>query len=259
MGFRTNGSGEAMRIDSSGNLLVGTTETNLHITTTETGSRIGDGFAMLARSGGEPLYLNRLGTDGNILNFRKDGTTVGSIGVEGGDVTIGKAGSGLQFKSGDPSIRAFNMTTNSSSDNAVDLGRSNTRFKDLYLSGGIYLGGTGSLNKLDDYEEGTWTPTNAGAALTVTRANYTKVGRMVTVSCHVTANANTSGDWGGLPFTADAAGYHSGSVGYQDDTVSQVWSVLCDGGTAWTLRNGATSEQLASGKNLRMTLTYFTP
>ena len=32
------------------------------------------------------------------------------------------------------------------------------RFKDLYLSGGVYLGGTGSANQLDDYEEGTWTP-----------------------------------------------------------------------------------------------------
>jgi hypothetical protein len=37
-------------------------------------------------------------------------------------------------------------------------------FKDLYLSGGVYLGGTGAANLLDDYEEGTWTPafTNIG-------------------------------------------------------------------------------------------------
>ena len=35
-------------------------------------------------------------------------------------------------------------------------------------AGGIYLGGTGSANKLDDYEEGTWTPTDAsGAGLTL--------------------------------------------------------------------------------------------
>jgi hypothetical protein len=32
------------------------------------------------------------------------------------------------------------------------------RFKDLYLSGGVYLGGTVAANYLDDYEEGTWTP-----------------------------------------------------------------------------------------------------
>ena len=40
---------------------------------------------------------------------------------------------------------------------AIDLGNGNNRFKDAYLSGGVYLGGTGSANKLDDYEEGTWT------------------------------------------------------------------------------------------------------
>jgi hypothetical protein len=28
------------------------------------------------------------------------------------------------------------------------------RFKDLYLSGGVYLGGTVAANKLDDYETG---------------------------------------------------------------------------------------------------------
>ena len=39
-------------------------------------------------------------------------------------------------------------------DATVDLGVSAHRFKDLYLSGGVYLGGTGSANYLDDYEEG---------------------------------------------------------------------------------------------------------
>ena len=41
------------------------------------------------------------------------------------------------------------------------------RFKDLYLSGGVYLGGTGAANKLDDYEEGTWTPTLGNGATAV--------------------------------------------------------------------------------------------
>jgi hypothetical protein len=48
-------------------------------------------------------------------------------------------------------------TTQADRDAAVDLGTSTVRFKDLYLSGGVYLGGTGSANHLDDYEEGTFT------------------------------------------------------------------------------------------------------
>ena len=64
------------------------------------------------------------------------------------------------------------------SDNTIDLGQAGGRFKDLYLSGGVYLGGTGAANKLDDYEEGTWTPTAQlySGTMTVNSATYTKIG-----------------------------------------------------------------------------------
>ena len=44
----------------------------------------------------------------------------------------------------------------------VDLGYSSIRFKDIYTSGGIYLGAASNstpvaANYLDDYEEGSWT------------------------------------------------------------------------------------------------------
>jgi hypothetical protein len=56
-------------------------------------------------------------------------------------------------------------TAGANADATHDLGYSSSRFRDLYLSGGVYLGGTGAANKLDDYEEGTWTPTQ-GSRLT---------------------------------------------------------------------------------------------
>jgi hypothetical protein len=69
------------------------------------------------------------------------------------------------------------------------LGYSGGRFKDLYLSGGVYLGGTGSANKLDDYEEGVHqTAITMSGSGTVTlnasydRFSYTKVGRLVTIT-----------------------------------------------------------------------------
>ena len=52
-----------------------------------------------------------------------------------------------------------------------------------------------SSELLNDYEEGTWTPTDAsgaGLSLTVTTAKYTKVGRLVTVNCYVTYPATVS-------------------------------------------------------------------
>ena len=191
-----------MRIDSSGNLLVGTTSYNAD--NVGFGVRGSDGLTYATRSGGASLIVNRTTSDGDIALFRKDGATVGSIGVEDGDVTIGKAGSGLQFRSSDPAIRAFNMTTNSPSDATVNLGRVNTRFKDLYLSGGVYLGGTGSANKISDYETGTWTPANAGNLTinTILNAKYTKIGDTVVLTCWFKANpTSTNIVLGPLPFS----------------------------------------------------------
>ena len=84
---------------------------------------------------------------------------------------------------------------------------------DLYLSGGVYLGGTGSANKLEDYEEGTWTPVfNSVSAPTYSTQNgkYTKIGNVVncTVEIVVGSGLDTSDSSGvtigGLPFTAVA-------------------------------------------------------
>ena len=80
------------------------------------------------------------------------------------------------------------------------------------VTGGIGLGGTGTENILDDYEEGTFTATLAGAtsnpntAVTDTNAYYTKIGRQVNVQINF-INADTTGAAGvvtvtGLPFAS---------------------------------------------------------
>lgn len=80
---------ERMRIDSSGNVLVGTTD-NSPVGNNVSGG-IGlfpNGSAQLSRDGGIALLLNRKTSDGTIADFRKDGTTVGSIA----SVATGKVG-----------------------------------------------------------------------------------------------------------------------------------------------------------------------
>ena len=68
-------------------------------------------------------------------------------------------------------------------------------------------------NCLDDYEEGPWVPTITGqvncTAVTSVSAQYTKVGRLVTLSGYATANVTTANlvtyfTLGSLPFTAAA-------------------------------------------------------
>ncbi len=153
MRFATNNS-EAMRIDSSGNVLVGTTTT----TFSDDGVRLYEyGSIEGVRASDTVMHLNRRTTDGHIAKFYKDGTTVGSIGVaQSGDRTYFSGGSyGIASDTSDATIMPCG-TTGGGNDNTVDLGKSDARYKDLYLGGGVYLGGTGSANKLDDYEEGTF-------------------------------------------------------------------------------------------------------
>jgi hypothetical protein len=150
---------ERARIDSSGNLLVGTTSTDLvannGIVATAAGYLDVGRDALVAR-------FTRRSTDGSIVEFRKDGTTVGSIGAKTGSLYIGTDDAGIIFNhhgGGDlDAIFPYDVGTNTAYNGHVDIGGPSNRFKDLYLSGGVYLGGTGAANKLDDYEEGTWTP-----------------------------------------------------------------------------------------------------
>jgi hypothetical protein len=74
MQFFNNGS-ERMRIDSGGNLLVGQTTLNYNAAGASMGS---GGLFRACVEGGMVAALNRRASDGVILNFYKDGSTVGS-------------------------------------------------------------------------------------------------------------------------------------------------------------------------------------
>jgi hypothetical protein len=134
--------------------------------------------------GATVLTVDRASTDGTIIDVQKGGSSVGSIGNSGSNVYIGNNTVGFGFSSGSGMIFPINASTGAISDNAIDLGRADARYQDLFLSGGVYLGGTGSANKLDDYEEGSWTPYLAGATgitYTVQNGTYVKVGDLVTL------------------------------------------------------------------------------
>jgi len=57
----------------------------------------------------------------------------------------------------------------------------------------IQLGGFTAANKLDDYEEGNWTPTfSSGVTASTVIGRYTKVGNVVTVMIRASFSATTT-------------------------------------------------------------------
>jgi hypothetical protein len=126
-----------MRIDSSGNLLVGKTSAATNV---EGGELRENGQVIAVATDVNPFFGARLGSDGDLAVFRKDNTTVGSIGVADGDnlyiASTVSGHAGLKFS--DTTVTPWVNNTNS--DNAMDIGASANRFKDLYLSGTAYVG-----------------------------------------------------------------------------------------------------------------------
>ena len=271
-------------IDALGNVLVGKSAASSNTVGFETSA---DGTCAITRSGGQPLLLNRQTSDGDIILFRKDGTTVGRIGSFAGVVsyialdprTSGVNGSGLMGGSVSQTEGTIQPTNGAGAkdDAAINLGVSTNRFKDAYLSGGVYLGGTGAANKLEDYEEGTWTPelrfggaTPSGIVQTSSLGYYTKVGNLVTVQVKIilsskgaqTGNAEIYG----LPFSAGANGDAGAYPSYFNNlnlTASQVPIGKSSGG-AMELRyqlngvaNRMTNGHIEDTTDIRMFSSYY--
>jgi hypothetical protein len=213
---------ENVTIDSSGNLLVGTTELNLYNNSSdEYGTRINATGTIQLSSDGTLAYMNRQNSDGNLIQFRKAGATVGSIGTrDTGALEIGSGDVYLQFNGANDWIKPVDGSGNNKS--GVDLGTSGAKFDNLYLSGGVYLGGTGSANYLDDYEEGTWTAGLSGQnSVSIinpssTHNTYVKVGNLVHVQGYVDfSGTDTSGSnimITGLPFSSKLNVSSTGSL-----------------------------------------------
>ena len=158
---------------------------------------------------------------GDILQIQKEGTRFGALGSQSSGFYIdGESGhEGMRFANGAITPRE----NGSDSDNTSDLGASNNRFKDLYLGGGVYLGGTGTSNALTMYEEGNWSPSFPNGhtgAFTITNARYTRIGQQVYVGAYLSSltipNDSNALYIAGLPFAVAGSGaYHSaGSITY---------------------------------------------
>ena len=225
---------------------------------------------------------NTIDLNGNELILDVDGDTSLTadtddqidIRIGGSDVgVIGSTSSRLHIVNGDTGLRIAGDidqvfpcgTSGADRDNAIDLGSSGVRFKDLYLGGGLYVGGTGAANKLDDYEEGTWTPTAVSNTGTLSSSNghYTKIGQVVFITAYISytgASTSASRTYGGLPFPVTNL-YAPTSVDFQGASWSNAQgAIYFDGGTSNFVDNhGAIrSGSFQADNNTRFQGFYFT-
>ena len=265
------GGSERMRIDSSGTLIVNRT------------SAISNNFPInvVAKSDGGIIMMPESNADFEAMRIVNHGLTaaVGSIGVSGTRMHLLNGDTGLRFAGDTNSI--FPCTTaGADSNNVIDLGASGNRFKDFYVGGGVYLGGTGSANKLDDYEEGTevfsLTPTTSGTITLNSSYDtlfYTKVGSLVHISGYFRVSSVSSPAGAirfPLPFTVANLGDSSSAIlvlanGLASGSVTDMWAECSDnsnygyiytgGGTGVT---GTSAQQTQAATDFRISGTYKT-
>ena len=266
---------EDMRLDGSGNLLVGKEA----LGTANEGMQVkAAGELAVTRANNHAFILNRKSSDGGIALFQKDGTTVGSIYSYNGFLGIGSTSGNDAYLLLGSDFVAPATSTGTARDGAIDLGSTGRRFKDLYLSGGAYLGGTGSANHLDDYEEGSWTPQvfyqnstdQANATNTVQSGRYRKIGSLVYVTFRLDFSqggspVNDNIGVKNLPFAGSLNHYEGGgNVITSSSEVGLIFSLPNASSTVAVLVNSANvgnfGNEFGSGSNkyIRGSFTYIT-
>ena len=210
-----NGNATAITIDSSERVMLGvTTPYTSPTSSTNDGVTFGGSYTWTQVSDAGGQYVQRQ-NDGKFFTFHKGtaSTPVGSIGTGFGQLVVGQGNTSVILDNSNTRFAPSNAD-GSGNDGNTTLGWTNRRWSDLYLSGGIYLGGTGSANKLSDVETGTWTP-----ALNRTGSNYSyngyqygtyeKIGNLVVASFtlnlqSISTQGSSYNQLSGLPFTPSA-------------------------------------------------------
>ena len=245
LGFYTNGTNsgnvisERMRITSAGNVGIGTTTPNTPLTLV--GEHVGGQSTFKI----QPTTAYASGGLSSIGFNDSDGVRKGLILQEA---------SGIKILTENASPIRFDV-------NNSERGRWTT-------DGLCFNGDTAAANALDDYEEGTWTPSFGGTTFSGTiAATYTKIGRLVTVQMNFVnqtlASSAGTASISGLPFTCNSATFGIVSFTFCDALLASVASGYVGvSGTAIQIRtntgiNDTSFVDGTSNRSMMLTATYF--
>jgi hypothetical protein len=235
MTFATSGS-EKARIDASGNLLVGKTNQTANVSGTEIE---GSGTIVSTRASNTNLFLNRTGNDGQLINFRKDNSVVGSIGTASGKLNLGTENCQIIFRDDLTGIIPAN-SDGSNSNNDLNLGHSNVRWKDLYLGNSIDL--SKSTNQAQVNIRSTVTPNGSKLGgeinLSLGSGSNSGSGNTSTQVGDILGNINFNGQ--GTDYSFQGGGIEVqqttpiGQTNRTDAGCDMIFKVISAGGTGYT-------------------------
>ena len=291
------GANPPVQMDSNGHVGIGTNNNtsaalDVHgdIRISRGGRGDGTGKIMFGSDSGDYLQLQDIGTGGNIFELVQDGSkkvvvrgTNGNLGIGTDNPTsnlhvAGTVRSNEGYTVYPPSDSNYAFATRNAANDQwtafIEASGQATFAGNIVLStsgSGINFHnyGTGTnidSNLLNDYEEGTWTPTGTSDLSSVSNAHYIKVGRLVTITCRLNFGSNSSStraDIGGLPFTPDqnlsnsAMGSAVGETTYTG--ADRPFAGIEIGGLIRFRINGGTSMTYTdwSSHSVRLSVTYF--
>jgi hypothetical protein len=183
------GGAEVMRINSSGNVGIGTASPSTKLNIADSGSGVALQFN--GYTGGQNIQAKIECERPNFNNFESQ----------------------LRFYTHNGSSLAEKVRLDESGNLLVGLTSATSGGGVLQVSNGITFPATqvasSNANTLDDYEEGTWTATYSAGTIGAQNCTYTKIGRMVTVNFQIqwTASGTSLGQVGGLPFNISTINY----------------------------------------------------
>ena len=197
-------------------------------TDTDTGIVYGSDQIDFSTGGSSKLTLNGqnlgLGTSSpNVSGFNTDaqvltlaGNYRGFIELKGNTQAADSIG-GIRFYSANNLEAEILSVTDGSYNGDLRFNTNGSERMRLLSSGGMtFNGDTATANALDDYEEGTWTPSNPNGGYTFSNSAgyYTKIGRMVHWFLHsgisLVPNNNSHYEIHGLPYTSAATNHNYG-------------------------------------------------
>ena len=245
------------------------------------------GEVLVSKVNGTSLYLNRTSSSGSnraVISINENSSNIGTIGMGSGSELAISTNAGTQYISqklnGDTdgvqysNVGTYHFGPWISKNATVDLGRSSSGWRDLYLTGGIQF--DARSNKLDDYEEGAWTPVfnNVTVSYTERYGKYTKIGDTVHLWGYIIVSSINNSDTsyvniGGMPFTSTGAfvngSFYNGSGNaslFTTYTLGAAWTVISQDyfylGVPSSTNNLSYAQACNSSGRIWFSMTYHT-